>query len=214
VAKIRRGVTPARKFEPEPVFEEPPWYDAAALENELAFSTHERRSDLEHPLRARHTERYTVRVTKHSHEVGIRQWVWRCDVHDAVDLMPLNQPAHGREEILVVNPRNKLSAISGGSAETVSNESEKRIEHASWVRAHRHRRSKRNLSGPTERHLVKGALPRPRNVDAVLIAVGVLYTWLALFPMRRRESWAWWTLAFSSLIGFLRARNRPGTTTA
>lgn len=35
-----------------------------------------------------------------------------------------------------------------------------------------------------------------------IIAVGTLYLWLAEFPLRAREPWAWWTLAISGLIGF------------
>jgi hypothetical protein len=41
------------------------------------------------------------------------------------------------------------------------------------------------------------------SFGGVLVAIGVLYLWLALFPLRRRESWAWWTLALSGLAGFL-----------
>ena len=41
------------------------------------------------------------------------------------------------------------------------------------------------------------------SFGGVLVAIGVLYMWLALFPLRRRESWAWWTLALSGLAGFL-----------
>lgn len=41
------------------------------------------------------------------------------------------------------------------------------------------------------------------SFGGVLIALGVLYVWLISFPLRRRESWAWWTLAFSGLAGFL-----------
>jgi hypothetical protein len=37
----------------------------------------------------------------------------------------------------------------------------------------------------------------------VLIAIGVMYLWLAEFPLRRRESWAWWALAISGGAGFL-----------
>ena len=36
-----------------------------------------------------------------------------------------------------------------------------------------------------------------------LIAIGVLYLWLTSFPLRRREPWAWWTLATSGTLGFL-----------
>jgi hypothetical protein len=40
------------------------------------------------------------------------------------------------------------------------------------------------------------------SFGGVLVAIGVLYLWLALFPLRRRESWAWWALALSGLAGF------------
>jgi hypothetical protein len=36
-----------------------------------------------------------------------------------------------------------------------------------------------------------------------LVAVGVLYTYLALFPLRRGEAWAWWLLTVSGAAGFL-----------
>jgi hypothetical protein len=36
-----------------------------------------------------------------------------------------------------------------------------------------------------------------------LIAVGTLYAWLTLGPLRRAERWAWWALAASGGIGFL-----------
>lgn len=36
-----------------------------------------------------------------------------------------------------------------------------------------------------------------------LITVGILYTWLALVPLKRKESWAWWVLLFSGVYGFL-----------
>jgi hypothetical protein len=37
----------------------------------------------------------------------------------------------------------------------------------------------------------------------VLVAIGVPYLWLAMFPLRLRESWAWWALALSGVAGFL-----------
>jgi hypothetical protein len=36
-----------------------------------------------------------------------------------------------------------------------------------------------------------------------LIAVGLLYTYLVCFPLRRGEAWAWWLLALSGAAGFL-----------
>ncbi len=36
-----------------------------------------------------------------------------------------------------------------------------------------------------------------------LIAIAILYLWLAAFPMRERFRWAWWTFALSGGLGFL-----------
>ena len=41
------------------------------------------------------------------------------------------------------------------------------------------------------------------SFGGVLVAIGALYLWLALFPLRRQESWAWWALALSGFAGFL-----------
>jgi len=41
------------------------------------------------------------------------------------------------------------------------------------------------------------------SFGGVLVAVSVVYAWLTLFPLRRGESWAWWTLALSGTAGFL-----------
>src|SRR5258708_19606573 len=41
------------------------------------------------------------------------------------------------------------------------------------------------------------------SFGGVLIAIGVMYLWLAEFPLRRRESWAWWALVISGGAGFL-----------
>ncbi len=35
-----------------------------------------------------------------------------------------------------------------------------------------------------------------------LVAVGSLYMWLAEFPLRNREPWAWWTFAITGATGF------------
>ncbi len=41
------------------------------------------------------------------------------------------------------------------------------------------------------------------SFGGVLIAIGVMYLWLAEFPLQKRESWAWWALAISGGAGFL-----------
>lgn len=35
-----------------------------------------------------------------------------------------------------------------------------------------------------------------------LVSIGLLYLWLAEFPLRRGEAWAWWTLLVSGAVGF------------
>ena len=35
-----------------------------------------------------------------------------------------------------------------------------------------------------------------------ILAVGVLYLWLAEFPLQARQGWAWWTFLVSGTIGF------------
>lgn len=41
------------------------------------------------------------------------------------------------------------------------------------------------------------------SFGGVLVGIGVMYTWLALFPMARGEHWAWWAVAVSGTFGFL-----------
>ena len=41
------------------------------------------------------------------------------------------------------------------------------------------------------------------SFGGVIVAIGVLYLWLALFPLRHGESWAWWAIALSGVTGFL-----------
>ncbi|HEV7682611.1 MAG TPA: hypothetical protein VGO68_10850 [Pyrinomonadaceae bacterium] len=35
-----------------------------------------------------------------------------------------------------------------------------------------------------------------------LIAIGALYMWLAEFPLRQRQAWAWWAFVVSGIFGF------------
>jgi hypothetical protein len=40
------------------------------------------------------------------------------------------------------------------------------------------------------------------SFGGVLIAVGTLYLWLAEFPLRHRQGWAWWLFLASGALGF------------
>jgi hypothetical protein len=41
------------------------------------------------------------------------------------------------------------------------------------------------------------------SFGGVLLAIGVMYLWLAEVPLKRGESWSWWALAISGGAGFL-----------
>lgn len=41
------------------------------------------------------------------------------------------------------------------------------------------------------------------SFGGVLIATGIMYLWLSEFPLRNRESWAWWAFVVSGVCGFL-----------
>lgn len=40
------------------------------------------------------------------------------------------------------------------------------------------------------------------SFGGALVAVSLLYLWLAEFPLRARQAWAWWVLVVSGLLGF------------
>jgi hypothetical protein len=40
------------------------------------------------------------------------------------------------------------------------------------------------------------------SFGGAIMAVGILYLWLAEFPLRQRQAWAWWLLLISGLVGF------------
>ncbi|MEX2213820.1 MAG: hypothetical protein WD768_06820 [Phycisphaeraceae bacterium] len=40
------------------------------------------------------------------------------------------------------------------------------------------------------------------SFGGAIIAVGVMYMWLAEFPLRHGEAWAWWLFLLSGIIGF------------
>jgi hypothetical protein len=45
-----------------------------------------------------------------------------------------------------------------------------------------------------------------------IISVGLLYAWLAYYPLRRREAWAWWLFLLSGIYGFGSFLTYLGTT--
>ena len=117
-------------------------------------------------LLCRQAEPDAARLTKHLHELCVRQGVRRRDVHGSFDVIAVDQPPNRRDEVLIVNPRHELPAVTGAAAEAVACQPEERVEHASSVRTQRHRRPKRNLPSSIGNGFLEGALPRACDVDA------------------------------------------------
>jgi hypothetical protein len=58
------------------------------------------------------------------------------------------------------------------------------------------------LCGINECRIVHFMIHDRISFGGSLVAIAVLYMWLAEFPLRQREAWAWWTLVASGVAGF------------
>ncbi len=58
------------------------------------------------------------------------------------------------------------------------------------------------LCGINECRIVHFMIHDRFSFGGVLISIGVLYTWLALFPLRRGEPWSWALLLVTGVVGF------------
>lgn len=52
-------------------------------------------------------------------------------------------------------------------------------------------------------HIVDFMIHDRAAFGGALFGIGVLYTYLVLFPLRQGQAWAWWLLAISGSVGFL-----------
>jgi hypothetical protein len=62
--------------------------------------------------------------------------------------------------------------------------------------------SPRDLCGINECRIVHFMFHDRVSFGGALIAIAVLYLWLAIFPLRYGEAWSWWTLCASGVTGF------------
>jgi len=60
----------------------------------------------------------------------------------------------------------------------------------------------RELCGINECRIVHFMVHDRISFGGSLIAISTLYLWLAEFPLRQGEPWAWWTLLISGITGF------------
>jgi hypothetical protein len=60
----------------------------------------------------------------------------------------------------------------------------------------------RELCGINECRVVHFMFHDRVSFGGVLVAIGAIYMWLAEFPIKHGNAWAWWTLAASGSVGF------------
>ena len=75
------------------------------------------------------------------------------------DLVVVDEPAHRAHEILDVNPRDELPAVTGGASESGTDEPQQRIEDPAGFRPKRNRGAKRDAAGAV-RDCGQESLPR------------------------------------------------------
>jgi hypothetical protein len=59
-----------------------------------------------------------------------------------------------------------------------------------------------SLCGLNQCRIVHFMIHDRASFGGVMLAIAALYTWIALFPLKEGESWAWWTLALTNTTGF------------
>jgi len=89
--EVSGRIGPEWVFENKPVVEQTSRHHAAALQNELRLGLHEHGANLEHPPGCRQAHSNARRLAQNSHEIRVRQGMRRGHVHDALDLLVVNQ---------------------------------------------------------------------------------------------------------------------------
>src|SRR5260370_37478581 len=89
---------------------------SATFQQQFRLRAVPERRHAQHPLARGKAESDSPRFAYRSHEIAIGQWRRRGDIHNALNLLMLNQVVHRPREILVVNPGHVLLATSRGPA--------------------------------------------------------------------------------------------------
>lgn len=145
-AQLACGIGPVGEFKSKPGVEKPAWYDPATFENQFRLCPHQKRADFNHPPSCGQSESHTAGSSQMPHELCVRQGVRRRQIHSTVELLAIDQPVDGVDEILLVNPRDILTSVADRSTEACQCQTAQNVEDASTVRAHRHRRPEENLT--------------------------------------------------------------------
>src|SRR5213075_1401196 len=113
------------------------------------------RRDFEQRLRSWNPETHPARLAQRAHEVAVRNGIRRGEIDDAVDLIVVDQPAHGTHEVLLVNPRHHLPSVADVSAEAETREAAEDVEGSAAMAAHHDRAAHLHLARAGRAHLVE-----------------------------------------------------------
>src|SRR5687767_5566870 len=104
-------------------------HHSATLEDQFSFSADHPRPNLQHPFSGRETDPNSPRLPQHAHELRIRKRLGRRQVHGAIDIVMLEQPVNRANEILLVNPRDILPAITSAPTQSEAHQAQERVEY-------------------------------------------------------------------------------------
>src|SRR5437764_10674160 len=99
------GIHPERELERKPCRQQTRRYDSPALEQQLRLGSVNERRDLENPSRRGNRYRQTAtRVANDTQEICIGDRIRCREVDHSVDLIMLDEPLDGANEVAVVDP--------------------------------------------------------------------------------------------------------------
>src|SRR5258707_8025968 len=128
--QVSRGFGPGGELKNEALVQQAARNHPTALEDEFGLGAEDVRADLQHPFGRRQADGCTPCLTKDAHELGVRQWVGRGEIHGAVKLLALDKPVNGTDEIVTMNPGDILASIAGPATQAAAHQRKKHIKDA------------------------------------------------------------------------------------
>ena len=150
----------------KPDFRSSPGITRRLFKRQLAFGAQKHGANLDHPGRRRQSERHAPRISQFSLKLRIRQGKRRRQVDGACEFLVVDHPLDAANEIQLMDPRNKLAAVSSPSSEANANHPKERIEYSATIGTHRHGRTQQYLAGSWSLSLPECSFPRCGDIDA------------------------------------------------
>jgi len=99
-----RWAGPVGEAELEPRIRQTLRYHAAALQNQFCFRAQEKGANLQHPFCCGKADARSPGLTKHAHELMVRQRAGRGHVDTTIQGFMRNQEFNGTDEVRIMHP--------------------------------------------------------------------------------------------------------------